>query len=207
MFVARERIHHGFAADRTHADRRDFVVEVQPLLRYECRTRQFAPRVIDIIRGSQDILAFAVVAEAAGLEDQWEPDRIHCRMQVLQRVHRAITWQGDLQFIEQALFVESVLSGTQGRGGWKDGNVIGDRVQRFDGHVLEFVGNDVAGGGEFRKRGGIVERAADYLACGGCRRRVGRVHEVTLDTHSSRSKAKHLAELPGADNADTHGRD
>ena len=206
MFVVRERIHRGFATGSTHADRRDLVVKVQPFLGQERGAGQFLPGAINIVFGFHDVLAFAVVAETAGLEDQWEPDRIHGRMQVVERINRTVARQGNLQLVEQALLGEPVLRRAQCFGWRKDRDAPGDPEQGLDGHVLELVGDDVAGPGEFVERRRIVERAVDYLTRIGCRWRIGRIDIVTRDTHAAPCKAEHLAELPGAYNADTHGR-
>jgi hypothetical protein len=53
---------------------------------------------------------------------------------------------------------------------------------------------------------GVVERAPDYLTGIGCRRRIGRIQEPTGDAQAAPCKSEHLAELPGADNSDTHGK-
>ena len=94
----------------------------------------------------------------------------------------------------------------QSLGRRQDGDTIGDPQQRVDRDVLEFVGNDIAAAREFGKRGRIVERAADYFTRIGCGRRVRRVEELALDAHFASCKAQHLAELPGADNANAHRR-
>ena len=162
------------------------------------------PRVINLPGLLQHKLAFTVVTEAARLDHEGQTEGVGGLRKLFPTVDGAIARQRNRKAIEQLFLVQPVLRVTQCFGGRIDRDLALDLVQRFDRHVLEFVGNHVTGCGQFRQRLVVIERPLDDLpACRGGRP-IARIDESASDAEIACRETEHLAQLAGADNADTH---
>ena len=151
MLVLGERPERGLAVASAHGDDRELAVEADDLLgELVARDRR---RLLD------DALPLAVVAETARLHEGREPDVLD----------RAEAGSRDPEPPEELLLDEPVLAELERAS-------IGhraDAARRFDGDVLELVGDDLGTVGEAIEQVGIVVCADDELS-DLARARVGR---------------------------------
>ena len=194
------------AALAAHSYHGHLEVERHPRLGDQPASAEFLDRCRAVVDRPQDELPLAVVAESACLEYERESDLRSRTLEVFDAFDGTERRQGDVQRLEQPLFLQAVLSLLEGVQRGEDADIAVELAQRVDRHVLEFIRDDVAVCGNVRKCRRVVERGTDDFADRGRRRILRRIQEQALVAELERRFTEHLAELAGADNADAHGK-
>ncbi len=141
VFAGVEGDHRAVAAAR--GDHRDLAFEIDEAFEDGGRAGHRLPCGRGIGKGHDPGLAFAVVAEAAGLEDRRGADFgqrvVQCGGVLDQGVGRGREAGGP----EEVFFREPVLGGLERAAAGAHGGDVRDRVDGGERHVLELVGDDV----------------------------------------------------------------
>src|SRR5581483_3416402 len=74
------------------------------------------------------------------------------RLELIETVDGKVSGDLDAERANEVLLGEAVLRHGEGFGSGKSGSHARASLERSGGHVLEFAGHDVDGGGELRKR-------------------------------------------------------
>jgi len=95
------------------------------------------------LRGAQDFLALAVIAQGAGLEHRWQADARHCGVQVCLGQDVGERGGGDPQVTEHAFLEQAVTGDAQGLGTWVHRHELRKKRHGLGRNALELEGNQV----------------------------------------------------------------
>src|SRR5579859_350714 len=219
--IFHQRVNGGFAGSPAHRENAEFASErdqalknesgmfrraIFTVLRCKIGRRQFAPGPIGVFGIAQAPLAFAVVAHAAGLQNRGQADVLDRAGKRHAICDRGKLGGGDAQLLKEPLFVEAILGHFESGGRWEHGNAFGKEAGGFDGHVLEFIGDQLQPGGKFRQRGAIGKRRCNAGGDASYRSFRGRIQETEMKTQRIAGQGEHVAELSAAKDADGHER-
>ena len=98
---------------------------------------------VALFGGADDALAFAVIAEAAGLQHGGKAYRLQRAGEVVRRIDLPERRGGDAEAVDEALLGQPVLSRGEGVGAGAEGRVARQQVGGLPRDVLELVGHDV----------------------------------------------------------------
>ena len=202
--VGDDRVSAHFARRAAHADDRYFALEIDEAFENQRHVAERIPGGLEIGGLAQVALALAVVAEPARLEHAGQAERLDGSAQVFERVHGAERRRRNLQFREELLLEQAILRNAQCLDGRPHGMRLRHFLQRGDGNVLEFVGDEVDVSCQPLEAVRIVERTRDDrrdLAAG--RIRAG-VEKAELLRERIAREGQHASELARTDDADLH---
>src|SRR5882762_6722768 len=160
----------------------------------------------NIFGASENPLAFAVVAHAAGLQRGGQAELLDGSIEFIRFRDRNKFGGGDSEFLEKLFFLETVLRGFQSDRRRIDGNAAGEKFSGFHGDVFKFVGDKFQAAREFFERGLIVVVRGNALgnAANGSFRR--RIKKTEVQTQRVARQGEHIAQLTSAEDADGHAR-
>ena len=110
----------------------------------------------------------------------------------------------DAQLLEKMLLAQAVLRRFQRGGRRKYGDALGEKANRGDGNVFEFVGDQLEAVGEFLKRRFIGKFRGDARRDASDRGFRRRIEKSKMEAQRIARKRQHVAELSAAENADRH---
>ncbi len=118
--------------------------------RHRAKLRIGAVRIVG--RRAEHLLALAVIAQAPGLQYALAAEILQCLLEIGLAVDGVETGCRNVATVDEALFDQPVLSSFQRLRGRVDRHALCQRFGSGDGHVLEFVGDDVAEPRQFGER-------------------------------------------------------
>src|SRR4029077_9238106 len=111
--VATQRVHGDLSAHAAGTDDRHFALEGHELLVEEWHAAELCPGTLNVRAAADDRLPFAVVAHVARLEHPGHADRGHGARELRAGVDGRPARRRDLQMLEQAFLLETVLAGRE----------------------------------------------------------------------------------------------
>lgn len=182
---------------------RDFPLEGNEAFEDERHAAKRVEGARGVLATPEQALALAVIAHAARLQHALATKGGQCCLQIFLAVHGAKIGGRNAATVEEALLRQPVLRGAERLRRRIDRNGGGERLGCRHGHVLEFVGHDIAEAGEFGQRGFIVIIRDDLIVADLCRRTIGLglQHDGAV-VEAGCGHCQHAAELSAADNAD-----
>jgi hypothetical protein len=136
-------------------DHRIFGVEIDSRLGDRGFAADGLPRGFNVVRSPDPGLPLAVIAIAAGLEDDRKAKLCGCRHDLVQSRHPAPTGDARAGAFDEGLLLGAVLGDGQRAGAGLE--LAGNGFERSDREILELVGDDIHRVGEAAQRFHVIK--------------------------------------------------